>query len=273
MEHSKTSETQQKSFSFEGKWDDFIKFLKEKNLFPQLGDMSFNIGNINISYKRDSQNAVNTALTANIEEKAKKWICPRIPTFITPDILTAIGVIGILASSAGFVLGFFNRLYIILIPVGLIINWFGDSFDGSIARYRKKTRPHYGYYIDKIVDAFVVLIMALGIGLSGFVKIEIALIFACMYLLLMLNVDLKVYVKNECKNSFGIFGPTEVRILGIFLSIYMYFAPIHYYSVLGHFLTQYDIFVAAAGIGMLVIAIVDVIRTGILLNREDTKDW
>lgn len=264
MRNSKRENTQPQVLIFEGRLDDFINQLKE---------MYFKVGNISVSYKRDSQNAVNTAITAHIEEKAKEWICPRIPSYINSDILTGIGTVGMIIASVGFVFGFFSRIYLISIPIGLIINWFGDSFDGSIARYRKRTRPHYGYYIDKIVDAFVVLILALGIGLSGFVKIEWALIFACMYMILMLNVDLKVYVKNECKNSFGLVGPTEARILGILLTIYMYFAPIHYYTILNNVLTQYDLIIISVCLAMFCIAVVDIANTGLQLNKQDTKDW
>ena len=83
--------------------------------------------------------------------------------------------------SLGFYFGFLNRYYLVFVVLGLAVNWFGDSFDGSIARYRKRTRPKYGYYIDKIVDAIVVIIFGLGLGLSGFVRLEVSLLLACVY--------------------------------------------------------------------------------------------
>ena len=124
----------------------FKEVLEElKNWFEQRSLKEFKIGDFTINYKRDAKDAVNTAITAKWEEKSKEYICPRIPKWMGPDHLTAIGLIGTIMTAVGFVLGFFNNLYLILVVAGLIVNWFGDSFDGSIARYRKKTRPNYGY--------------------------------------------------------------------------------------------------------------------------------
>ena len=257
----------------ETKWKETMKEIKNWMEDKKENGFSLKLGELKVEYKRDTQETVNTAITAKAEEKAKEWICPRIPEWMTSDVLTVIGVFGALISSIGFVLGFMNRNYLLLVPAGLIINWFGDSFDGSIARYRKKTRPNYGYYIDKIVDSVVVLMFALGMGLSGFIKIEIALLFACIYLALMLHVDLVVHVQNQCKNSFGWFGPTEVRIIGILLTVYMYCSDIYYFDVLGHYITQYDVVAFGGAVIMFLVLIISIIQKGIELNKQDTLDW
>ncbi|MCK9416898.1 MAG: CDP-alcohol phosphatidyltransferase family protein [Candidatus Dojkabacteria bacterium] len=257
----------------EQKWDEFITNVEER-LKEMLGsDVKVDLTGLKVEYKRDKQDAVNTAITAGIEEKAKEFICPRIPEWMQPDHLTIIGIIGVLMTSVGFVLGFINRNWLLLVPTGLIVNWFGDSFDGSIARYRKRTRPNYGYYIDKIVDAVVVIIFALGIGLSGFVKIEIALLLSSVYLAMMLHVDLVVHVENKSQNSFGLFGPTEIRIIGIIFVAIMYFIPVNYYDIYGHFLTQYDFAVFGLSVIMFIILLVSILREGLKLHKEDIKKW
>lgn len=257
----------------ENKWEEFLDNFEDW-VEDILGkEVKLDIADLKIEYKRDEQDAVNTALTANIEEKSKEIICPRIPHWMKPDHLTAIGVMGTILASAGFVLGFFNRVWLLLVPAGLIINWFGDAFDGSIARYRKKTRPNYGYYIDKIIDAVAMIIFTLGIGLSGFVKIEIALLLAVMYLAMMMHVDLVVHVENKAQNSFGIFGPTEIRIIGILITAIMFFIPVRYYDIYGHFLTQYDFVVFGLSVIMFLVLITSIIRKGIQLHREDIKKW
>lgn len=258
-----------KEGDFQGVVDEIRKWFED----IRTGEIVFDLENLKVVYKRDSQQAINTAITAKAEEKAKEIICPRIPKWISPDHLTFIGIIGIVMVSVGFVLGFLNRYYLILVPLGLIINWFGDSFDGSIARYRKRTRPNYGYYIDKIVDAIVMIIFGLGLGLSGFVKIEIAILLTAIYLAMMINVDLLVYVKGEAKNSFGWLGPTEARIIGIIISIVMFFVPIRYYDIYGYLVTQYDIVVLGLSVLMFLILISEIVKNGIRLNKEDTKDW
>jgi phosphatidylglycerophosphate synthase len=257
----------------EKKWQEFIENIEER-VEEVLGrEVEIDFSSLRIEYKRDEQDAINTAITANVEEKAKEYICPRIPRWMNPDHLTVIGILGVLVTSVGFILGFFNRVWLLLVPLGLILNWFGDSFDGSIARYRKRTRPNYGYYIDKIVDAVVIIMFALGIGLSGFVKIEIALLLAAIYLAMMLHVDLIVHVENKAQNSFGMFGPTEIRIIGIFVTVIMYFVPVNYYDIYGHFLTQYDFAVFGLSVLMFVILISSIITKGIELHKQDIKNW
>jgi phosphatidylglycerophosphate synthase len=260
-------------FFKEGNFQGVVDEVKQWFEDIRTGEIVFDLENHRVVYKRDSQQAINTAITAKAEERAKEIICPKIPEWIGPDHLTVIGVIGIVIVSIGFVLGFLNRYYLILVPLGLIINWFGDSFDGSIARYRKRTRPNYGYYIDKMVDAIVMIILGLGLGLSGFVKIEIAILFTAVYLAMMINVDLLVYVKGEAKNSFGWLGPTEARIIGIIISIVMFFIPVKSYDIYGYLVTQYDIVVLALSALMFLILISEMVRNGIRLNKEDTKDW
>jgi phosphatidylglycerophosphate synthase len=257
----------------EKKWEEFINNVEDR-LEDILGkEVEIDFSNLKIEYKRDEQDAVNTAITANIEEKAKEYICPRIPKWMGPDHLTIIGIIGIAITSIGFILGFIDRIWLLLVPLGLIINWFGDSFDGSIARYRKRTRPNYGYYIDKIVDAVVIIMFALGIGLSGFVKIEIALLLASVYLAMMLHVDLIVYVQKKSQNSFGIFGPTEIRIIGILATVVMYLMPIQYYNIYDHYITQYDFGVFGISVIMFIMLIVSIIRKGKELHEQDIKNW
>lgn len=254
-----------------------------QEFFDELGKLiesfgkdvkSFNLDDWAVKYSRGKeQKAINTAITGKIEEEAKKWICPRIPSWINSDHLTILGYIGILITSVGIIVGFANRWFITLVPLGLIINWFGDSFDGSLARYRNKGRPKYGYYIDKIVDSVAVITLALGFGLSGFFKIEIALLFACLYLALMAHVDLVTHVQGENRNAFGLFGPTEIRIIGVFFSVYMFFSKVIYLNFFNHYLTQYDIGLSVLIFLMALILFVSIVKKGIELNKIDTKDW
>ncbi|NLZ24256.1 hypothetical protein GX888_00705 [Candidatus Dojkabacteria bacterium] len=253
--------------------DEFIEALTlgfsktfEKEVKEQLRKLR-------IEYRRDDQNAINTGITANVEEKAKEWICPRIPEWVNPDMLTLLGVFAAVMIAFGFVYGFFNRYYLILVVVGLFLHWFGDSFDGSLARYRKKTRPNYGYYIDHVVDSIALFILGLGLGLSGFVKIEIAFLFVIMYLILMIHVELVTYVQNEFKYSFGLIGPTEIRIIGVIFTIIMFFMPVKYFDVYGHYLTQYDYAVLFTSVIMFLVIIFSIITKGVELDKIDRKKW
>ena len=253
--------------------DEFIERLRERFGKTFEEEIKKQLDRLKIQYKRDEQNAINTGLTAHAEEKAKEWICPRIPQWVNSDMLTVLGFLSSFIIAAGFVLGFANRWYLILVVVGLILNWFGDSFDGSLARYRHKTRPNYGYYIDHITDGLTITVLGLGLGLSGFVRVEIALAFIIMYLMLMMHVELVTYVENEFKYSFGLFGPTEFRIIGILLAVVMFFIPVKYFDIWGYTLTQYDLFATFAVVVMFIILISSIVSKGVELDKIDRAKW
>ena len=95
----------------------------------------------------------------------------------------------------------------------LVVNWFGDSLDGTLARVRKAERPRYGYYIDHIVDAFATAAIGVGLGLSPYVRLEIALFLVLVYLTLSINVYLESAVFGIFKIAYGRIGPTEARLI------------------------------------------------------------
>lgn len=224
-----------------------------------------------IEYGRDEHKAINTAITAKIEERAKAWVCPRLPKWVNSDMLTVLGFLSSFITASGFVFGFFDRNYLVLIIVGFILNWFGDSFDGSLARYRKNTRPNYGYYIDHVIDGISVFILGLGIGLSGFIRIEIALLFVIAYLILIIHVELVNFVQNEFKYTFGLIGPTEYRIIGCILAVVMYFLPVKYYELIGYTFTQYDLFGIFAVVVMFLLIVLSVLSKGVELDKLDRR--
>ena len=253
--------------------DEFIERLRERFGKTFEEEIKKQLDRLKIQYKRDEQNAINTGLTAHAEEKAKEWICPRIPQWVNSDMLTVLGFLSSFVIAVGFILGFADRWYLLLVIIGLILNWFGDSIDGSLARYRHKTRPNYGYYIDHITDGLTITVLGLGLGLSGFIRVEIALAFIILYFLLMMHVELVTYVENEFKYSFGLFGPTEFRIIGILLAVAMFFIPVRYFDIWGYTLTQYDLFATFAVVVMFIILISSIVSKGVELDKIDRAKW
>src|SRR5262245_47516629 len=86
----------------------------------------------------------------------ERWALPRLaaalPRFVVPDHLTGIGVLGSTLIAAGYILSTRNPHWLWLSNAGLVINWFGDSLDGTLARVRKIERPRYGFYLDRLTD-------------------------------------------------------------------------------------------------------------------------
>lgn len=103
------------------------------------------------------------------------------PDWITPDRLTAIGSAGAALAALGYVGSWWSAKFLFVSSLGLVINWFGDSLDGSLARYRRIERPGFGYFVDHAVDALNMLVFALGLGLSPYVGMAAALLLLCSY--------------------------------------------------------------------------------------------
>ena len=95
---------------------------------------------------------VNDILLGPLERPALQWLAAHLPAWATPDMMTVIGIIGALVITLGYGLSQFHPAFLWLATLGFIINWFGDSLDGTLARIRHIERPKYGFYIDHVTD-------------------------------------------------------------------------------------------------------------------------
>jgi archaetidylinositol phosphate synthase len=154
-----------------------------------------------------------TFLLAEPERRLLRWIAARLPASWTPDQLTALGMLGAICVGGGYALSARQPGWLWLANAGLFLNWVGDSLDGTLARVRKIERPKYGYYIDHMVDAINTTMIGVGIGLSPYVDLPLAMLLVIIYLALSINIYLESSVFGLFEISYGIFGPTEVRIL------------------------------------------------------------
>ena len=142
---------------------------------------------------------------------------------MTPDILTVVGLIGGVVMAIGFWLCNANKNFLWIVDLGLLINWFGDSLDGSLARYRKIERFQYGYFVDHTVDIMTQTIFFLGLGLSPFVHFNFALLALVGYLHLGVLTNINTAVSGVYKISYGKIGPTEVRVFLLGVNAIFYF--------------------------------------------------
>jgi archaetidylinositol phosphate synthase len=147
--------------------------------------------------------------------RAEKWLLPRIaaslPRWIVPDHLTAIGVLGSTLIALGYILSTQDRHWLWLASGGLIVNWFGDSLDGTLARVRKWERPRYGFYLDHLTDAYSTTLIGLGLGFSPYMLLSVGLAIVIAYLILSINVYLETHAFGVFRYGYGILGPTEAR--------------------------------------------------------------
>ncbi|MET0310075.1 MAG: CDP-alcohol phosphatidyltransferase family protein [Sphingomonas sp.] len=155
------------------------------------------------------------------ERKLLTWLCSQMPPWVTPDILTTTGVVGAFAIFVGYAASGFHIAWLWLAIAGYVVQWFGDSLDGSLARYRKIERPRFGYFIDHSCDGITTLLILAGIGLSPFVRLDVALVALAGYLLLSIHAYLSVQALGELKLSYLAAGPTELRFVLIGMTVAM----------------------------------------------------
>lgn len=182
--------------------------------------------------KREESVRIQTSLLNGIEKKVLVWLAERQPNWMTSDILTVIGSLGAIIIAAGFILAGTKDIHFLwLSSLGFVINWYGDSLDGTLARVRNRQRPVYGYYLDHTVDAINEVIMFVGAGLSGLVHFEIAMAILVLYLMLTINVSVNAHLKKEFCLTYAKMGPTEFRIIMIIVNtVLMYVRPVMRFS-------------------------------------------
>jgi len=158
---------------------------------------------------------IQTSILNALEKKVLVWLAERQPKWMTSDILTYIGTFGAVVIAAGYILSAWNINFLWLSSLGFVINWYGDSLDGTLARVRRTQRPVYGYYIDHTVDCINEFIMFIGIGLSGLMHFSLAMVILAVYFMLTINVSINAHLKKEFRLTYAKLGPTEFRILAI----------------------------------------------------------
>lgn len=186
---------------------------------------------------------IQTSFINGLEKKALIWIAKRLPRWVTSDMLTAVGTLGALVVAIGFALSGRSIQWLWLSSAGLVVNWFGDSLDGTLARVRNCQRPIYGYYVDHTVDCVNEGLMFIGAGLSPFLHLEFALLAFAIYLVLTINVSINAHLKGEFRLTYIKLGPTEFRLIIIIANTLLIAIPVltairHSYTLLGHSITM-----------------------------------
>jgi phosphatidylglycerophosphate synthase len=216
---------------------------------------------------------VNDILLGPLERPALKWLAAHMPAWITPDILTSIGVMGSIVVAVSYGLSNLDRNFLWLASLGFIINWFGDSLDGTLARFRRIERPIFGFFVDHTIDAFSGTIIFLGLGLTPYVSLSIACLALIAYLLLSVLVFVRTSVAGIFKISYGKLGPTEIRAVAVILNLIMYFGGVQTYSVMlgGNQLIfmPYDLIVSGIALLLLIFFVLTAVKETISLAKAN----
>jgi archaetidylinositol phosphate synthase len=157
-------------------------------------------------------------LFARFERRFLPWAAKRLPRWILPDDMTALGVLAAFGVCAAYQLSNNGRGWLWAASGLLILQWVGDSLDGTLARVRGIQRPKYGYYLDHMVDAIATAAIGLGLGLSPFMLLSIGALIVVGYLILSINVYLESMAFGRFRLGYGFLGPTEIRAVLIVLN-------------------------------------------------------
>lgn len=186
---------------------------------------------------------IQTSFINAAEKKALVWLAKRQPRWVTSDMLTAVGTLGSLIVAIGFVLSNYSIQWLWLSSFGLLVNWYGDSLDGTLARVHNCQRPIYGYYLDHTVDCINEGLMFIGAGLSPFLHLDFALLAFAIYLVLTINVSINAHLKGEFRLTYIKLGPTEFRLLIVLANTLLIVIPAlpaisNTHTLLGHAVTM-----------------------------------
>jgi phosphatidylglycerophosphate synthase len=205
-------------------------------------------------------------ILARQERRLLNWICPRLPDWVTPDKLTILALIAAVIIFAGYALSGLERDWLWASVAGYVLHWFGDSLDGSLARFRSIERPRYGYFVDHSADVLGALFIVGGIGLTPFVRLDIALIALAGYYMLAAHAFLAARVVGELNLTYISAGPTELRLMLIGLTIAMFIFG-HGGPRLGG-LGPFDVFTAGVGAVLITLFVVQTLAMAKRLARQ-----
>lgn len=209
------------------------------------------------------------SVLAPAEKRALLWLAARMPKWVNSDHLTVLGLVSLAAAGLSYWYSSRNLQALHLVNLCLVLNWFGDSLDGTLARFRNRLRPRYGFYVDHVVDALGALFLLCGLGASGFMSATVAGGLLVVYYLLSIEVYLATYTIGSFHISFWKMGPTELRALLVIGNLYLLYRPSQTVPFLGQDFRLFDFGGAIGILGMTGMMLKSTIRHTVQLYREE----
>jgi phosphatidylglycerophosphate synthase len=161
------------------------------------------------------QDRTRTNILRGGEQRLISLLVKNVPSYITSNILTVIGLIGSFIVLAGFLLAkYADHSYLLLGIAGLVINWVGDSLDGRLAYYRNIPRKWYGFSLDIIMDWASIVLIGLGyiVYADGYAELY-GFLFVVFYLWAMIISQIRYKITGYYAIDSGLLGPTELRVI------------------------------------------------------------
>jgi len=167
---------------------------------------------------------VHASLLAAVEKRLLVQLAAATPRAISPDHLTALGVLGAAVCFAGYVTSDENPNFLWLASFGLLLHWLGDSLDGTLARVRGAERPKLGFLLDQCTDVVGDILIMAGLGLSPYARLDTALLALVGYHALAIHALVRHAVTGEHRISDNLVGPTELRLALVAINVALWSA-------------------------------------------------
>ena len=136
-------------------------------------------------------------------------ILPYVPRWLSPNIISTLGLVGAVACFLFLYLSQYSRWYVLAAAVAVFCHWFADTLDGEVARARGSASA-LGYFLDIFFDSLAVAFIGLGVFLIPGSHFVIGAVIVVMYLLLIIGGLIKTQLTGI--TEFPAFGPTEIHL-------------------------------------------------------------
>jgi phosphatidylglycerophosphate synthase len=215
---------------------------------------------------------INRSFTASAEKRLLEFLARHTPRAITSDHLTILGLSAQIATGAFYALSRTHPRALLAVNVCIILNWLGDSLDGTLARVRHQQRPRFGFYVDHITDLFGATALLAGLAVSGFAHWPVALAMLTAFLLLSAESFLATHTLARFELSQFLFGPTELRLLLILGNLFLLrdsYAHIPYLPLPAHRILLFDLGGSIGALCMFALTLTLACRHTAQLFREE----
>ncbi|MDP4273536.1 MAG: CDP-alcohol phosphatidyltransferase [Bacteroidota bacterium] len=201
-----------------------------------------------------------TNILKNPEQKALSFLVRKVPSWVSSDMLTFLGLTGSIITMSGFILAaYINRFWLLIGILGFAINWLGDSLDGRLAYYRNKPHKWYGFSLDITIDSITIMMIGTGyIIYADYYEKWFGVGFVILYFQAIITALLQYKVTDKYSIDTGILGPTEARI---FISLILIFEILVKGSI-----------VYTAAVACIILLIVNIISIIELLKLAQNRD-
>jgi len=206
-----------------------------------------------------------TSILAPLERAALRALARRMPGWVNSDHLSVLGFAAMFFAGVCYALSRQNSLMLHAVNLFIFLNWFGDSLDGTLARYRNRLRPRYGFYVDHIIDTFGAVFILFGLALSGYMSERVAAGLLIVFFMLAINTYLTTYTLGVFRISQWKMGPTEMRLILMIGNAYL----LHHSTsrIHGRIYLLFDVGGVVAIISMAVMLIFSSIRNTFILYK------